>query len=714
MAHMAGENQDRFGTFRGVFRPTVLTILGAMIYLREGYVVGELGLVGFLLLLVAIYVVTTTTAISLSSVTTNVRIGDGGVFSLISQSMGLEAGGAIGIPLYLAVSFGAAMYAYAFSEGWCAIFPDHPSWIVASGCLAAAILTAWASAKMAFRVQTIVLIGTLIALISAVLGLHNLTEPVELELWTSPGANWVDMFALFFPAATGITVGAAMSGSLAAPKRSIPRGTLAAVAVSFTLYAGFAFWYAAVGTSETLRQNYTIMVDAAAWGPGILIGLMASTFTATVSSVIAAPRVLHALAQFNVLPGSSYLVAGAKNGEPRRALAVTGVIAGLALMSGSLDAIAPLLTVFFLITYASINLVLLIEQSLDLTSFRPTFRVPLAVPLVGSAACLLAILVVSPVVGVIALILVAVVYGWLVRRKLATPYESVRSGLFVNFAGWAARRVTGLATSVRSWKPDLMVPVEATTELLGSYRLLHGLTYPKGSIKVIGVGERGSGPLAGLESITEDFHADGIYATCSRVPLAQYDAGATVSLAVLEGAFFPPNIVFVHGDGKSNESLQRVMEAARHANAGMVIYLPHPEAALGRQRTVNLFIRDQSPDWRLSLHMASLDLTTLLALQLHENWTARLSLLCAVDDKDVSNARNFLKEFADEARIPGETDHQVMVGSLQDALVECEPADINILGMPPEVDLDWMREVTLAVRGSCLFVLASGQESALA
>jgi hypothetical protein len=182
----------------------------------------------------------------------------------------------------------------------------------------------------------------------------------------------------------------------------------------------------------------------------------------------------------------------------------------------------------------------------------------------------------------------------------------------------------------------------------------------------------------------------------------------------LEGAFFPPNIVFVHGDGKSNESLQRVMEAARHANAGMVIYLPHPEAALGRQRTVNLFIRDQSPDWRLSLHMASLDLTTLLALQLHENWTARLSLLCAVDDKDVSNARNFLKEFADEARIPGETDHQVMVGSLQDALVECEPADINILGMPPEVDLDWMREVTLAVRGSCLFVLASGQESALA
>ena len=187
-----------------------------------------------------------------------------------------------------------------------------------------------------------------------------------------------------------------------------------------------------------------------------------------------------------------------------------------------------------------------------------------------------------------------------------------------------------------------------------------------------------------------------------------------MSLAVMEGAFFPPNIVFVHADGKTDESLQEVMDAARHADAGMVIYVPHPEAALGRQRTVNLFVRDQSPDWRLSLHMASLDLTTLLALQLHENWNACLSLLCAVDEGDVTNAREFLQEFAEEARIPGQTVPQVIVGSLGDALTQCDAADINILGMPPNVDLEWMREVTITARGSCLFVLASGRESALA
>ncbi len=704
-----------FGTFSGVFRPTVLTILGAMLYLREGFVVGQLGLVGFLLLLCAIYVVTATTAISLSSVTTNVRIGEGGVFSLISQSMGLEAGGAIGLPLYLAVSLGAAMYSYAFSEGWRAIFPTHPAWLVASGCLLAAMGVAWVSASLAWRVQGVVLFGTLLALGSALFGLRDVPAvEMQLTLWETPTVSWVELFALFFPAATGITVGAAMSGSLDNPKRSIPRGTLGAVVVSFLIYAGFGFWYAAVGTTEELRGNYTIMVEKAAWGPGILVGLMASTFTATVSSVVAGPRILHALARFNLLPGSKHITAGSDNGEPRRALLVTGVISGLALGSGSLDAIAPLLTVFFLITYASINMVLLVEQSLGLPSWRPTFQVPRFVPAVGSIACLLAILAVSPVVGVVALALIAGVYGWLVRRRLETPYETVRSGLFVNFAGWAAKRVTGLASSVRSWKPDLMVPVGATTELMGSYRLLTGLAWPKGSIKIVGLGERSSPLLAGLESVRDDFDTDGIYATCSYVPVLEYATGASVSLAVMEGAFFPPNVVFVHSEGKTAEELQPVLDAARQASVGMVIYVPHPEAALGRQRTVNLFVRDQSPDWRLSLQMASLDLTTLLALQLHQNWKARLRFICAVGDENVDAATAFLHEFAEEARVPGETDFQVVAGSFFEVLDACDAADINIIGMPLTLDLEFMRNVTQRVRGSCLFVLASGKESALA
>ena len=705
-----------FGTFSGVFRPTVLTILGAMLYLREGYVVGQLGLVGFLLLLCAIYLVTTTTAMSLSSVTTNVRIGEGGVFSLISQSMGLEAGGAIGLPLYLALSLGAAMYSYAFSEGWRAIFPSHPAWLVATGCLLSAMSVAWVSAKLAWKVQGVVLFGTLLAIGSALSGLEYVDfAAARPTLWATPTVSAVELFALFFPAATGITVGAAMSGSLANPKRAIPRGTMAAVAVSFLVYAGFGFWYAVVGTTEELRSNYTIMVDKAGWGPGILIGLMASTFTATVSSVVAAPRILDALARFNVLPGSQHIARGAGDGEPRRALLVTGVISGGALASGSLDAIAPLLTVFFLITYASINLVLLVEQSLGLPSWRPTLRVSRVIPLLGSLSCLLAILAVSPVVGVLALAMVGGVYSWLVRRRLDTPYETVRSGLFVNFAGWAAKRVTALATSVRSWKPDLMVPVEGTTELIGCYRLLTGLTWPKGSIKIIALAGRSTPSLTGLEGVVEDFNNDGIYATCSRVPVSGYATGATVSLAVMEGAFFPPNVVFVSAESKTDEALQPVLRAAREARVGMVIYVAHPEAALGRQRTVNLFVRDQSPDWRLSLEMASLDLTTLLALQLHQNWNARLRFLCAVDtDEKVEAARRFLEEFAEEARVPGETDFHVETGSFHAVLAACEPADINIIGMPATVDLAFMREVTLAVRGSCLFVLASGKESALA
>src|SRR5690554_7377580 len=97
-----GEHAEGLGTFNGVYRPTALTILGVMMYLREGWVVGHAGLGGAVLLILAIFVITGSTALSLSTITTNIRLGAGGAFAIISQSLGLETGGAIGIPLYLA------------------------------------------------------------------------------------------------------------------------------------------------------------------------------------------------------------------------------------------------------------------------------------------------------------------------------------------------------------------------------------------------------------------------------------------------------------------------------------------------------------------------------------------------------------------------------------------------------------------------------------
>jgi len=120
----------KFGTFQGVFTPALLTILGVIMYLREGWVVGNAGLLGAIGIISLACIITLFTALSMSSITTNIRIGAGGAFSIISQSLGVEAGGAIGIPLYFSQALAVAMYVFGFREGWNWIFPEHPTLIV--------------------------------------------------------------------------------------------------------------------------------------------------------------------------------------------------------------------------------------------------------------------------------------------------------------------------------------------------------------------------------------------------------------------------------------------------------------------------------------------------------------------------------------------------------------------------------------------------------
>ncbi|MDP6935496.1 MAG: hypothetical protein QGG40_21420, partial [Myxococcota bacterium] len=213
----------RFGTFEGVLRPIVLTTLGAMLYLREGWLVGNCGLLGALAIILGAYLITGTTALSVSSVATNVRVRPGGAFAIIAQSLGLEAGGAIGIPLYLAQTASAAMYLYAFSEAWAYLFPDHSPALVVCVAFSLVALLAWRSASLAFRAQSILLWVVGIALTSGLLGVANHQVHVPDWVGSFSQATYREAFAIFFPAATGIMVGVGMSGSLQDPRASIPR-----------------------------------------------------------------------------------------------------------------------------------------------------------------------------------------------------------------------------------------------------------------------------------------------------------------------------------------------------------------------------------------------------------------------------------------------------------------------------------------------------------
>ncbi len=720
----------KFGTFGGVFTPTLLTILGVIMYLREGWVIGNAGLLGGWAIIMLAILITTFTGLSMSSVTTNIRIGAGGAFSIISQSLGLEVGGSIGIPLYLAQALAVAMYIFGFREGWQSIFPDHPALVIDLITFAVLFTIAYLSANLAFRIQYIIM-AIIIASLFSVLG-TVFTGAVQYQpvlFGTFPGApetgfggtNFWIVFAVFFPAATGIMAGANMSGELKDARRSIPVGTMSAIAISSVVYLVLAWWLAVVATPEELVSNYTIMIDRSLV-PGLVVaGLLGATFSSGLSSLVGAPRILQALSSHGILPGSKIFARLSTRGEPRSAMWLSGGIVLLALLVRDLNAIAPLITMFFLITYAMINVVVLIEQSLGLISFRPQLRIPRIIPLLGSVGCFFAMFIINPVFSLVAVVLVLVFYALLLRRQLQAPFGDMRSGLFVSVAEWAAKRVNDLPIAQeRAWKPNLLVPVSGAPELRGLFQLLVDLTHPRGSIKLVGLApvDEHNHLARRLPELAQDFKDNGVYTTYTLIVDDDFGHGLSTSVQALSGVFFRPNVLFLvlpwEEDPVHEASLKKIILKARENRLGILMLASHPQARLGRRKQINVWMHDQSPLWQLSLQMGNMDLALLITYMLRRNWNGKINLMTVVrEEAQKSNAEIYLRNLLDLARMQG-AKAKVDVGDFYQIIGDAPAADMQIFGFPDEIDFAFMRRMAKNTRSTCMFVRDSGEENVFA
>ena len=714
----------KYGTFAGVFTPTLLTILGVIMYLRVGWVIGNAGLLGGVAIILAAFAITGTTGLSLSTLVTNIRVGAGGAYSIISQSLGLEVGGAIGIPLYVSQALAVSMYIFGFRAGWLFIFPDHPALVVDLITFAVVFAVGYAGPSLAFRLQFIILAVIVASLgaiaVAAVMG--SMSEPVTL-VGSFPGApedgfggiSFWGVFAVFFPAATGIMAGANLSGDLEDPKRSIPRGTMGAIVVSLVVYLLLAYWLARSAPPEQLLNEYDVMVTRSAFPPAVLAGLLGATLSSALGSIVGAPRILQAIASNRIVPASTTLSSQDRRGEPRNATFVTGAIVLAALMLRNLNAIAPLITMFFLITYTMINVVVLVEQRLGLVSFRPLLRIPRMVPAVGAVGCLFAMFIVNPIFGLVAVALVLAFYVLLVRRGLEAQGD-VRSGLFTALAEWAARRVTELGgSSERAWKPNLLHPVEDIDELRGTYRLVHAIAAPRGSVALVGLtGGADDGMRAQLDEIAEDFRSEGVFSTATLVESATFAGGVVTTVQALAGEFMRPNTVFlsVPEEIDRDEQLQHIMDETHREDMGMLLFARHPRAQLGRRRDVTLWVGDQGPDWQLQTNLPNLDLATLVAYKLARGWEARLTLVALSRDAP-EDAEAYLARLRTAARLPRSTGIHVAEG-LRDALAALPRPDISIFSLPEHPDVSDVRTRVSSVGTSCLFAHDSHGVSAIA
>lgn len=719
-----------FGTFGGVFTPTLLTILGVIMYLRLPWVVGNAGLFGAFLVIALAIGITLTTGLSLSSIATNTRLGAGGPYAIVSRSLGYEVAGSVGTPLYLSQALAVAMYIFGFREGWNWVFPGHPHLLVDLAVFAVVLVIAYLSADLAFRVQYLVMAVIALSLVAIFGNLEVWRSAQEIHLTGAyPGApetgfsgsDFWAVFAVFFPAATGILAGANMSGELRNPRRSIPLGTLSAIGVSSVVYLALAVWAAKAATPEELTSNYTIMMDKALWGPLVLAGLLGATFSSALTSLVGAPRILQALARDRLVPRGNWL-ARSTGGEPRRAMLVTGGIVLAALMMRDLNAIAPLITMFFLLTYAVVNVVMLAEASLGLMSFRPTLRVPRVVPFLGAVGCVFAMFIVNPGFSLVAVALVVGIYLWILWRGATPRTGTVRSGIFVAFAEWAAGKVMELdLTTARAWKPSLVVPVRDPTRLRGEFRLLVDLCQPEGSLKILGIASNDT--VADLtprvHNLNRSFQRAGVMTTASIIDSAGFTEGIVTGLQALGSAFFRPNVLFLTlpEEMERHGELEGIIREARRLRVGIMLLGYHARAGFGRQKVVNLWLspRDPTQPLKAYLEATNQNLAILSALRIARAWDGDFNLVTVVPGQArVSGVHEGLEELRDLCRIAPRARVQVLVGDFEEVLGQADQADLQVLGLTHQRPLEFMAGLVERSRASCLFLADSGEEDALA
>ena len=727
----ANNAHKKFGTFGGVFTPTLLTILGVIMYLRMGWVVGNAGLLGAWLVIIISFLITLCTALSMSAITTNIRIGAGGAYAIISQSLGLEVGGSLGIPRYISQGLAVTMYIFGFREGWLGIFPEHNAFLVDVCVFAGLITIAYISANLAIKIQYIIMVIIIASLVSVVLAAYDGSMQIptsEALSWGSfkgspengfKGSNFWLVFAVFFPAATGIMAGANMSGELKDPRSSIPKGTLWAIGVSFVIYMLLAFWLARSASETELISNYNIIIEKAYVGPLIIAGILGATFSSALASLVGSSRILFAMGEHQVLPRSKFLAGTSANGQPRNAMIVTGILIFATMLLRNLNAVAPLVTLFFLVTYAMINIVVIIEQNLGLISYRPLFKVRRWIPWLGLISSVLAMFIINPTISLVTIGIVLAVYWYLSRQNLETPFEDVRSGLFVSFAEWAAKHTWGMKKmQQRAWKPNLMVPVRDLTGARGNFDFLRNIAHPKGSIKLLGIEPSSDGSTMGeqLESLAQSFRDKDVFSSWTIINTTEFAKGVNYGNQALLGAFFRPNIVFLnlqaHDDYESE--LRPVIKECIRLEIGCVVYQQHPTALLGQRDTINVWLSSRKDNWNLGWDIGNLDLSTLIAYKLMKNWQAKIRLVMVIaDESQRENAENFMQQLISLARLP-ETLTEIFVGNFRAILPAAPRADLNIFGMDADLRFEFVEEMTQATNSSCLFVKDSGHESILA
>ena len=705
---LMGQKGNQFSTFAGVFTPSILTVLGAIMFLRAGYVVGEAGILNAILILCAAEVISLLTAVSMSAIATNTPVAGGGAYFLISRALGPQFGGAIGLALFLAQALSVPFYILAFTNSVVLRFSILAPWFLAIALGAATVLFVinLISSGAAIRAQYIVMTLLALAIASFLGGALVRFDPAMFQANLGPSYSkptigfWV-VFAIYFPAVTGILAGVNMSGDLKDPPRSLVRGTMAAIAVGFLIYLlQMILCGGSQPRTDLLERPFEMLVDSALLGTGFLVvgGVFAATISSAVGSYLGAPRVLQALARDRIFPILGVFGRGSKaKDEPRLGLALTLVLTfGVILLASggdsmaAFDLIAAIVTMFFLCTYGMINLAAFVESFGANPSFRPRFRFyHWTTSLLGFAMCLGVMILIDAIVASVAALIIAGIYAFLSRRVFRSAFGDARRGFQYALAVRTLQKLRRMTPHAKNWRPTFLVMAGNTQTHM---TLIKYAVWMEGGRGLVTAAQVFSGDLQtfaarveSLRSAMETFLQDNALAVFPEVVFAEdVDEGIrTLAQAHSIGPLKPNTVLFgwPRSEQRADVMIRHVWSIAGLGKSVVIVVDKGLPAEERRQRRIDIWWRGQENG----------SLMATLAHLLAQNWEwrdSRIRILRVIKDAaGRESSRQAVRKLVEAARIRAEP--RVIVSAEPFSEVfrsHSAKADVVFLGLHPSED----------------------------
>jgi amino acid transporter len=496
---MSSNGKNKFSTLP-VFFTAISTILGAILFLRFGFAVGKLGFFGVLLIILLGHLVTIPTAFAISEIATNQRVKGGGEYYIISRSFGINIGSTIGIALYLSQAISVAFYVIAFTEAFEPVFnllredygiylPRQAISLPAMGILALLILKKGANMGVKALYFVVAILG--FSLLMFFIGQTEYSETARAGITENPVRNFDDffmVFAIIFPAFTGMTAGVGLSGDLKNPGKSIPKGTLLATFIGLIIYVFIALKLVHSAKPQDMVDIQLIMSEIAYGGSIIIpLGLAASTISSALGSVMVAPRTLQALGADQAFPGKSanrFLAKGKKdNNEPVNASLVTVIIAFAFVAYGEVNAVASIISMFFMVTYGSLCLISFLNHFGAPPSYRPSFRSNWLLSLIGFVFSVYLMFRIDALYAGIAIVLMILLYSYIsYYHKERQGLEAIfRSTLFqINRNLQIYLQKTQRLKEKISWHPSVVCVSDIESDRENAFNLLTWLSHKYG------------------------------------------------------------------------------------------------------------------------------------------------------------------------------------------------------------------------------------------